>query len=67
MIIHMDSMTAKAYIKCQGGARTKFLNSEELQMLIWVENRLASIREVHVTSVSNVVADWLNQRKLDQT
>lgn len=54
------------HISKRGGSRSSLPHKESIKILRWAESHVASIKVEHVKVSTNLQADWLNRRTLQE-
>lgn len=67
VLLMTDNVTAKAHVNCQGGTLSKALMHKAMELCIWAEKHLHSLRVEHISGVANAHADWLSCMTIDQS
>ncbi|XP_060547192.1 uncharacterized protein LOC117673540 [Pantherophis guttatus] len=65
VLVLMDNTTAKAHINRLGGTRSRSLMAEALQLGLWAEEHLNSIKADHISGSANIQADALSRNLMD--
>ncbi|XP_058049297.1 uncharacterized protein LOC131203279 [Ahaetulla prasina] len=66
ILILTDNVAAKAHVNRLGGTHSQPLLQEAVQLGLWAEAHLRSIRASHISGVANTQADWLSRVSVDQ-
>ncbi len=64
VIVRTDNLAVVSHINCQGGSHSRTLDRLARRLLLWSQDKLLSLRAVHVPGVLNLVADFLSRQKL---
>lgn len=65
VLVLTDNTTAKAHINRLGGTRSRSLMAEALQLGLWAEEHLNSIKADHISGSANIQADGLSWNLVD--
>ncbi|KAG8583453.1 hypothetical protein GDO81_008420 [Engystomops pustulosus] len=60
-----DNTTTVAYLRRQGGTKSKFLSELSHQIFRWAETHFLSLSAVHLKGTENIEADFLSRVTLD--
>ncbi len=64
VIVRTENMVVVSHINHQGRLRSRTLNRNVRQLLLWAQDKFLSLRAVYVPGVLNLAADFLSRQKL---
>ncbi len=66
VLIRTDNTSVVLYINRQGSIRSRALCKQAMNLLIWADSRLLSIRATHIPGLLNRGVDMLSRRRIHQ-
>lgn len=67
VLIRPDNVSTKAHVNRLGGTRSAILMQESLQLGVWAEAHLSSLKVDYIAGKANVTADRLSCTQVDHT